>query len=65
MKVNDDTPTIQVSFRLNAELVARMREVANAKDWPPPPSQTEIVSRGIEMVLAKLKPKRGKARAAA
>jgi hypothetical protein len=65
MKVNNDAPTIQVSFRLNADLVARMREVASSKDWPPPPSQTEIVSRGIEMVLAKLKPKRGRARVAA
>jgi len=65
MKVNDEGPTIQVSFRLNADLVHRMREVAGSKEWPPPPSQTEIVSRGIEMVLAKLKPKRGRARAAA
>jgi len=65
MKVNNSTQTIQVSFRLNADLVARMREVAGSEDWPPPPSQTEIVSRGIELVLAKLGKKRGKARAAA
>jgi hypothetical protein len=64
MTVNNDTPTIQVSFRLDRDLVERMREVASSKDWPPPPSQTEIVSRGIELVLSKLKSKRTRARAA-
>lgn len=62
MSKNDGT--IQVSFRLQSELVERMRAVSGADQWPPPPSQTEIVSRGIEMVLRKLEPKR-KQRAAA
>lgn len=46
--------TEQVSFRLARSLMKRMREITNARTWPPPPSQTEIVSRGIELVLAKL-----------
>ena len=50
--------TVQVSFRLERGLVKRMRKVAKSGQWPPPPSQTEIVSRGIEMVLSKLE-KRG------
>lgn len=62
MSKNDTT--IQVSFRLQSELVERMRAVSTAERWPPPPSQTEIVSRGIEMVLRRLEPKR-KQRAAA
>jgi hypothetical protein len=64
MKVNNDSPTVQVSFRLDRDLVERMREVTGSKGWPPPPSQTEIVSRGIELVLAKLK-RRARARVAA
>ena len=64
MKVNNSNHTIQVSFRLNADLVARMREVAMSETWPPPPSQTEIVSKGIEMVLSKLaRHKRSRTRA--
>jgi hypothetical protein len=57
-----DTETIQVSFRLRRELVTRMRSVATLQSWPPPPSQTEIVSRGIEMVLEKLEkpPRKGR-----
>ena len=51
--------TVQVSFRLERGLVKRMRQVAKSGQWPPPPSQTEIVARGIEMVLRKLE-KRGK-----
>jgi hypothetical protein len=65
MKVNDTAGTIQVSFRLPRELVDRMREVTTADEWPPPPSQTEIVARGIELVLQKLEGKRGRARAQA
>jgi len=55
-----ETQTIQVSFRLPKNLVERMRDIATARHWPPPPSQTEIVSRGIEMVLQKLEPKKGR-----
>jgi hypothetical protein len=63
MKVNSQE-TVQVSFRLERQLVERMREITNTRDWPPPPSQTEIVSRGIELVLSKLK-KRARSRAEA
>ena len=56
MKVNDRT--IQVSFRLPQQLVERMRDVSTSQAWPPPPSQTEIVARGIELVLRRLE-KRG------
>jgi hypothetical protein len=55
--------TVQVSFRLERGLVKRMRQVAKSGQWPPPPSQTEIVARGIEMVLRRLE-KRGKPREA-
>lgn len=56
--------TAQVSFRLPEELVERMRVISNASVWPPPPSQTDIVERGIELVLQKLESgKRAKARA--
>jgi hypothetical protein len=54
--------TVQVSFRLERGLVKRMRQVAKSGQWPPPPSQTEIVARGIEMVLRRLENKRGKGR---
>jgi hypothetical protein len=49
--------TVQVSFRLERGLVRRMRQVAKSAKWPPPPSQTEIVTRGIEMVLSRLEKK--------
>lgn len=62
MKVNEQS-TVQVSFRLERQLVERMREVTSTREWPPPPSQTEIVARGIELVLAKLKGKRTRSRA--
>jgi hypothetical protein len=57
MKVNTDNHrTIQVSFRLPKDLVERLRTTAadNERHWPPGPSQTEIVSRGIQQVLAEL-----------
>src|SRR5215831_10004630 len=61
MSVNENT--VQVSFRLERQLVTRMRRVCDAQRWPPPPSQTEIVRRGIEMVLLSLKKgRRGKPR---
>jgi len=67
-KVNPVT-TVPVSFRLDAELMARLRVFCGAEKWPPPPSQTEIVERGIRMVLENLEPskrhKRGKVRAEA
>lgn len=62
--MSNESDTIQVSFRLQKDLVERLRHVSTADRWPPPPSQTEIVSRGIKMVLRKLEPKR-KQRAAA
>lgn len=55
--------TTQVCFRLERQLVKRMREVAKSDDWPPPPSQTEIVSRGIELVLRNLEKRRARAEA--
>jgi len=67
MKVNDPNKLAR-SFRLDRELVERLHEFCNAPDWPPPPSQTEIVERGIRIVLDNLEPtrrKRGKARAEA
>jgi hypothetical protein len=69
MKVNDPDSTVQVSFRLPMDLVHRMRQIASEPRWPPPPSQTEIVERGIRIVLDNLEPptkrKRGKVRASA
>lgn len=61
-KEND---TVQVSFRLPRQLVERMRDITSSGVWPPPPSQTEIVSRGIDLVVRKLEAKRGRRRAAA
>jgi hypothetical protein len=52
--VNHNQDTIQVSYRLDRRLVQRMRRVTEADKWPPPPTQTDIVSRGIEMVLDNL-----------
>jgi hypothetical protein len=54
MNVNRDSQTVQVSFRLPRRLVKRMQEVSKAQSWPPPPSQTEIVTHGVELVLEKL-----------
>ena len=65
MKVNPEPKTIQVSFRLERRLVERMKSVTSGQNWPPPPSQTEIVSRGIELVLRKLESRRSRARAEA
>jgi predicted DNA-binding protein len=45
---------VQVSFRLPRDLARRLKDAANARHWPPPPSQTEIAERGIELVLDKL-----------
>lgn len=64
MNMSKDNGTIQVSFRLEKALVERMRDVSTADVWPPPPSQTEIVSKGIEMVLRKLETKRSRRAAA-
>jgi hypothetical protein len=58
VKYHDDR--IPVSFRLDRKLVKRMKDVCGVRSWPPPPSQTEIVARGIELVLAELESKRGK-----
>jgi hypothetical protein len=52
--MNVKSSTVQVSFRLPALLVRRLRNVSSARSWPPPPSQTEIAARGIELVLATL-----------
>jgi hypothetical protein len=49
-----ENDTTQVSFRLRRELVKRMQTISRGSGWPPPPSQTEIVTRGIELVLSKL-----------
>jgi len=64
METQDREETVQVSFRLPSELVRRMKTISTSQTWPPPPSQTEIVSRGIRIVLEKLeakRPRRGKA----
>jgi len=55
MSVNQE-PTIAVSYRLDRRLVKRMKRATARKRrrWPPPPTQTDIVARGIEMVLKKL-----------
>jgi Arc/MetJ-type ribon-helix-helix transcriptional regulator len=63
MKVNDRT--VQVSFRLPQQLVERMRDITSTNEWPPPPSQTEIVARGIELVLRRLEKRGSKVRAEA
>jgi hypothetical protein len=55
---DEEHETIQVSFRLERGLVRRMRQIAKSGQWPPPPSQTEIVTRGIEMVLRELEAKK-------
>jgi len=47
-----------VSFRLDPKLIKRMRDFCTAERWPPPPTQTEIVERGIELVLTKLEKRR-------
>lgn len=52
--MNVKNGTIQVSFRLPRHLVKRMREITEVSSWPPPPSQTDIVVRGIEQVLRTL-----------
>ena len=52
--VSNTSKTVQVSFRLPHELVERLREITAERAWPPPPSQTEIVIRGVEHVLKTL-----------
>ena len=51
---NSTSKTVQVSFRLPHDLVERLREITAESAWPPPPSQTEIVIRGIQHVLKTL-----------
>jgi len=69
MKVNTaakdfyDIERVPVSFRLSRELVEALRDFCATETWPPPPTQTEIVTKGIELVLRELKSKRGKSRA--
>lgn len=55
--------TVQVSFRLPHELVERLRGVSAVSAWPPPPSQTEIVIRGIEHVLRGLEKRSARTKA--
>lgn len=57
--------TVQVSFRLPSDLVRRMRAISQTDDWPPPPTQTDMVQRGVEMVLRKLEKEKAKAKARA
>jgi hypothetical protein len=52
--------TIPVSFRLDRQLVKRLRRATQRNaQWPPRPSQTAIVAQGIELMLAKME-KEGK-----
>lgn len=57
MSVNEKLETVQVSFRLERRLAERLKKAANNRHWPRP-SQTEIVTRGVEMMLTKLKKQR-------
>ena len=61
--VSNTSKTIQVSFRLPHELVERLREASAERAWPPPPSQTEIVIRGVEHVLKTLERRGARAKA--
>jgi hypothetical protein len=45
---------VTMSFRLDAELVTRLHKASKMKRWPPPPSMTEIVERGVKRILVKL-----------
>jgi hypothetical protein len=52
---NETRRTIPVSFRLDRALVKRLREATRRhRQWPPGPSQTQIVAYGIDMVLRKM-----------
>jgi hypothetical protein len=57
--------TVQISFRIPTQLVERLRAITQTNEWPPPPTQTEIVTRGIEYVVTKLEQQRGRPRAKA
>ena len=61
--VSNTSKTIQVSFRLPHDLVERLREASAERAWPPPPSQTEIVIRGVEHVLRTLEKRSARVKA--
>jgi len=63
MGVNENHTTIPVSFRLDRVLVKRLRAFCATEQWPPPPTQTDIVERGIKDVLDELEAKRKQKRA--
>jgi len=51
--------TVPKTFQLKPSLIARLQK-ATRKDgrWPPPPTKTDLVSRGIEMALQELERKK-------
>ena len=61
--VSNTSKTVQVSFRLPHELADRLREASSEKTWPPPPSQTDIVIKGIEHVLRTLEKRNARSKA--
>jgi len=56
---------LPITFRLDRELIERLRNYTKRaeRQWPPGPNQTEIISRGIALVLDQLETKRIKERA--
>jgi len=63
MAVNENHSTVPVSFRLDRVLIQRLREYCMADQWPPRPTQTDIVERGIKDVLDELQGRKLRRRA--
>ena len=45
---------VSMSFRVKERLAERLRKATKPRQWPPRPSQTDIVTRGIELALREL-----------
>jgi hypothetical protein len=52
--VNKGREMMALGARVPKELVERLKAFVSSSAWPPRPSQSEIVTRGIETVLDEL-----------
>jgi len=48
---------VVLNIRIDQHLAERLNAASSKSTWPPSPSKTQIVRRGIELVLAELETK--------
>jgi hypothetical protein len=58
-RTRKDKLRITVAARVPRILAERLKAFTQLPGWPPPPSQSEIICRGIETVLDELEGQRG------